>query len=150
MGKVWSLVGSPDDLSATTRRAGWYFLLGNLLSARCSHGERGVVRHLSIAEFILFRWLTTTHTNESAPHSVESRGAPSFDQPPPESCSQPPYVVLRVGATTRRNPICYPKVTAIYGKFLALLHPYESLVQDGSKAQTRQGQPLSTTLISLW
>jgi len=49
--------------------------------------------------------------NESAPNSIESRDAPSFDQPSPESCSQRPYVVLCVSATTRRNPICYPKVT---------------------------------------
>lgn len=65
--------------------------------ARCSHGEQGVVRHLSIAELVVFRWLTTTHTNEgathtneSAPHSVESWGAPSFDQPPPKAAHNHP------------------------------------------------------------
>jgi hypothetical protein len=44
--------------------------------------------------------------NESAPDSVESRDAPSFDQPSPESCSQPPYVVLSMAAIARRNAIC--------------------------------------------
>ena len=47
--------------------------------------------------------------NESAPNSFESWDAPSFDQPSPESCSDPLYVLLCVGAMNRRNPTCYPK-----------------------------------------
>ena|ERR1700728_2421687 len=46
--------------------------------------------------------------NESAPDSFES-GDALAEQSSPENCSQPLYVLLRIGAMTRRNPICYPK-----------------------------------------
>ena len=47
--------------------------------------------------------------NESVPDSSSQRDAPSFDQPSPESCSEPPYAVLSIAAIAGRNPTCYPK-----------------------------------------
>jgi len=92
-----------------------------------------------VAEFTLFRW-SLPRTRTKAPRICRVTGRSFVRSASPESCRQPPYVVLWVGATTRRNPICYPKVTAINGKFL-VLHLCESLVQDGSKAQVRMGEP---------
>jgi hypothetical protein len=40
MGQVWSFAGTANNLYPTTGRAGWYSLLGTLLSARFAHGEQ--------------------------------------------------------------------------------------------------------------
>src|ERR1035437_1119950 len=42
VGQVRPFARSANNLYPTTRRAGWYSLLGNLLSARRSHGEHDV------------------------------------------------------------------------------------------------------------